>query len=106
MSHSRTWCCGVSSASERSGNGRLPSERRGGGGVLLLTPKQQDVLRGVGNGLTNVEIADALGITMHAVEKQRVLLRQFVQARKLQLPPGVGRLVEEAVKQLPPPAVS
>ena len=58
---------------------RLPSERRDPRPVL--TPRQIEVVRLIGRGLTSQEIAEELGVRPKTVEnyKQRVFLRLGVQ---------------------------
>lgn len=48
--------------------------------LAALTPKEQEVLRLIGQGLTNREMAEQLGLSVRAVEDRRSRLMKKVQA--------------------------
>jgi DNA-binding NarL/FixJ family response regulator len=68
------------------------------GGMDALSPRQREILRGLGRGLGNKEIASELGISVKTVETHRARLMEALGCRRasellrlaVQLDAGLG----------------
>jgi DNA-binding NarL/FixJ family response regulator len=74
---------------------RIPAQERhpdAGGPVLeaywTLTPRQQEIVRGIAEGLSTEQIADRLGLSVHTVHFHRRGLRR---ALKIESEDGLAR---------------
>jgi DNA-binding NarL/FixJ family response regulator len=74
---------------------RIPARERqpdGGGPALeaywLLTPRQQEIVRGIAEGLSTEQIADRLGLSVHTIHFHRRGLRR---ALKIESEDGLAR---------------